>query len=234
MTTVAIVQSNYIPWKGYFDLIRRADHFVLLDSVQYTPRDWRNRNRIRGSHGDLWLSIPVIHQTRQQLIKDSLIADRGWSRKHWSSIHHAYGRAPAFTWLASWLEPLYQQVGDQPLLSTVNHCLLNAICEKLSITTPLYQDYDLLVNVEHYEPSLRLLKLCQSLNATTYLSGPAAKNYLDVPLFNQAGIRVEWMDYQNYPAYPQLHQPFENNLSIIDLLAHMGPASAPYTQAVTG
>jgi hypothetical protein len=97
MKRVAIVQSSYIPWKGYFDLIRAVDEFVLYDDVQFTKRDWRSRNRIKSAHGLLWLSVPVSVKGRfKQRICDTEISERGWGEKHWRAIRHAYARAPNF------------------------------------------------------------------------------------------------------------------------------------------
>ena len=94
---VAIVQSSYIPWKGYFDLIRAADEFILLDDVQFTKRDWRSRNRIKTKDGLHWLSIPVHTKGRyEQRILDATVSDPSWAVRHWQTIQGAYARAPHF------------------------------------------------------------------------------------------------------------------------------------------
>ena len=217
---VAIVQSSYIPWKGYFDLIRAADEFILLDDVQFTKRDWRSRNRIKTKDGLLWLSIPVHTKGRyEQRILDTTISDPSWARTHWQTIRSAYGRAPYFDEYAPVFEPLYRTpLSDR--LSLVNHSLIVAACSALGITTPLSWS-------EAYHPrdgrNERLIDLCVKSGATEYLSGPAARGYLDERAFNDAGIAVQFADYDGYPEYPQLHGPFEHAVSVLDLLFCTGP-----------
>lgn len=223
---VAICQSNYIPWKGYFDLIRRADEFVLLDDVQYTRRDWRNRNLIKTANGPLWLTIPVEVKGRfDQRICDVTIADGGWTQKHFESFQHHYARAPHFRILRDWLGELYAACRDERYLSRVNAHFLRALCDYLQIRTRITWSSD-------YSPpperSARLLAICRELRATVYLSGPAAQAYLDVAAFAQHGIRVAWMDYSQYPEYPQLHPPFQHGVSVLDLILMMGPNAARY------
>jgi hypothetical protein len=223
---VAIVQSNYIPWKGYFDLIRLADHFILYDDVQYTRRDWRNRNRIKTPEGLLWLTIPVQVKGRyEQLIKDTAISDPAWNRRHWKTIAHAYARARCFQAYRPWLEDLYLGC-EERLLSRINYRFLRAVCDLLSIDTTLSWSMD--YGLEGREKTERLISLCKRVGATEYISGPAARVYLDETLFAQEGIMVRWMDYSGYPVYTQLYPPFEHHVSIIDLILNEGPDAATY------
>ena len=219
----AIVQSNYIPWKGYFDLIASVDAFVLLDEVQYTRRDWRNRNRIKTAAGTRWLTIPVLSTGRyEQRIDETRIADpSGWGRSHWSAIEQAYRDAPWFEAVAAELEPLYRSC-DAELLSEVNATFLHRLCELLAIDTPISWSTE-------YEtapdPSRRLLDVCLQTGATEYVSGPSARDYLDVGLFERAGVAVSWADYSGYEPYSQPHGPFEHGVSVIDLLFCAGPGA---------
>ncbi|HEU0318626.1 MAG TPA: WbqC family protein, partial [Solirubrobacteraceae bacterium] len=138
----AIVQSNYIPWKGYFDLIDHVDEFVLLDEVQYTRRDWRNRNRIKTAAGIRWLTIPVQTRGRyDQRIDETRVADAGWRQSHWSAIEQAYRPAPHFAAVAAALEPLYRDL-DAELLSEVNFAFLCRLRDMLSIDTPISRSTD--------------------------------------------------------------------------------------------
>jgi hypothetical protein len=130
--TVVITQSNYIPWRGYFDMLRSADEIVLLDSVQYTKRDWRNRNQIKTGKGPLWLTIPVEVKGRYfQAIDETRIADSEWATKHIRAIEGAYAGAVHFKEIAPWLFRLVREAAAEPLLSSVNTHLLQAICEIL-------------------------------------------------------------------------------------------------------
>jgi len=223
---VAIVQSNYIPWKGYFDLIDDVDAFVLLDDVQYTRRDWRNRNRIKTAAGLRWLSIPVRSSGRyEQRIDETRIADPGWRRSHWSAIEQAYRDAPWFEPVASALEPLYASL-DAELLSEVNAAFLQCLCELLHIDTPISWSAGYETSSE---PSRRLLDICLALDATHYVSGPAARAYLDVELFERAGVEVAWFEYGGYRPYAQLHGgAFEDRVSVIDLVCCAGADSRRY------
>lgn len=224
---VAIVQSNYIPWKGYFDLIRSSDEFILYDEVQYTRRDWRNRNLIKTPQGLQWLTIPV--QTRgqfEQRVCDVEVSDPAWGRQHWETIRRNYARTPFFELHRERLEPLYY---DESLrsLSQINHRFLLAICEMLGIQTRITwsSDYQLVEGRTE-----RLVDLCRQAGATRYLSGPSAQAYLDESLFAEAGIDVVYMDYAGYPEYPQSHPPFEHRVTVLDLLFHTGPEAPRYLQ----
>jgi hypothetical protein len=223
MTSVAVVQSNYIPWKGYFDLIDDVDAFVLLDEVQYTRRDWRNRNRIKTAGGTRWLTIPVRVSGRyDQRIDETRVADPGWTRSHWSALEQAYREAPHFDAIASVLEPLSASLSELELLSDVNATLLHRVCELLEIETPITwsMDYE-----TADEPSRRLLDICVATGATEYVSGPAARGYLDVALFERAGVDVRWFDYAGYEPYAQPHGAFEHHVSVVDLLFCEGEGS---------
>ena len=231
MKRIAIVQSNYLPWKGYFDLIAAVDEFVLLDDAQYTKRDWRNRNRIKTEQGLKWLTIPVEVKGRyRQRIDETMIADPGWARSHWESISQAYREAPYFDELAPRLEPLFSG-RDEERLSDVNRRLLEELSSVLGIETKLSWSTD-------YSPSGaksdRLVGLCVAAGADTYVSGPSARDYLDEGMFADAGVDVEWLDYSGYPEYPQLHGAFEHGVSVLDLMLNTGPSARAYMQAGSG
>lgn len=227
--TVVVTQSNYLPWKGYFDQIRQADLLVLLDCVQYTRRDWRNRNQIKTADGPRWISIPVKVKGRYfQPIDETEIAEPGWADQHTRVLEANYRRASAFGEEGPWLfEQLRAAAGDTQL-SRVNRRLLEAICRRVGIKTPIVACDDLLPRDElvAMEPTERLLRLCQACGATRYVCGPAAKAYLDVEAFHSAGIEVAWFDYAGYPEYPQLQPPFVHGVSIVDLLLNVGAKDA--------
>jgi hypothetical protein len=217
--TVAIVQSNYIPWKGYFDLIARVDEFVLYDDVQYTRRDWRNRNRIKTAQGPKWLTIPVRVRGRYlQRIRDVEVDDASWAEKHWRSITHHYAAAPAASDFSGALVELYRTAPPR-WLSEINEHFLVGICGLLRIPTRFRRSSELDLTGDRSE---RLVGICRQLGASTYVSGPSARGYLDENLFHAEGIRVEWADYSGFPEYRQLHPPFDHYVSIVDLLLNEG------------
>jgi WbqC-like protein family len=228
--SIAIVQSNYIPWKGYFDLINLVDEFVLYDDVQYTRRDWRNRNRIKTPTGPHWLTIPVDTKGKYlQKVKDTMIADSSWRSVHWRSIVHNYSHAAGFACYRDELEALYRDATDSSL-SLTNHRFLVTICNWLGIATPL--SWSSAYSLEE-DRTRRLVGICSQAGANVYLSGPSARAYLDETLFEDEGIEVRYMSYDGYPEYPQVHPPFRHDVSILDLLLNTGRHARTYLKSLS-
>lgn len=225
---VAIVQSNYIPWRGYFDLVNSVDELVLYDDAQYTRRDWRNRNVIKSPNGVIWLTIPVQVKGKYfQKIKDTVVADDTWARVHWNAIVHNYSKAAYFSEYRDLFQDLY--LGSQEKsLSQINYRFTSAICRILGIKTAVSfsMDYDLTG-----DKTERLINLCKQTGTTDYLTGPAAKAYLDEELFAREGISVSYIDYSGYPEYDQLYPPFEPLVSIVDLVFNQGPSATKYMKS---
>lgn len=231
MKKVAIIQSNYIPWKGYFDIINTVDEFILYDTEQYTRRDWRNRNKIITPNGLLWLTIPVeVKGKYLQRIYETKVSDKDWNKKHWKTIIANYAKARYFKEYKEYFEELYLNC-TEVYLSEINFKFINAINQLLGINTKIRwsMEFDLPEGKNQ-----KLIAICKHCNANIYLSGPAAKDYLDENLFKQYGIKVEWMDYSGYPEYPQLFPPFEHAVSIIDLIFNTGPESTKYMKSFGG
>ena len=224
MKKVAILQSNYIPWKGYFDIIGTVDEFILYDDVQYTKNDWRNRNLIKTSAGLQWLTIPVRQESLEQKICETTIAQTNWARKHWNAIGICYGRAPFFRQYRDFFAALYLDCHEE-LLSRINYRFLTAIADLLKIKTRISWSMDYQFSGDRTE---RLVDLCRKVGATAYLSGPAARDYLNEQLFRDAGIGVSWMSYAGYPEYPQAYPPFVHGVSIVDLIMNTGPDAEKY------
>jgi hypothetical protein len=229
MSRVAIVQSNYIPWKGYFDLIASVDEFVLLDDVQYTRRNWRNRNRLKTAEGTRWLSIPVHSKGRYlQRIDETEVSDTNWAELHWRTLVRAYGTAAGFQEVRDQIELTYEACSYERLLSQINRRLIETVCGLLGVSTPLSWSREYCAAGTKTE---RLRDLCLSVGADEYLSGPSARGYLDERLLADAGISVVWMDYSNYPKYPQLQPPFEHHVSVLDLIFNAGTDASRYLKA---
>jgi hypothetical protein len=225
---VAIIQSNYIPWKGYFDIINDVDEFVLYDEAQYTRRDWRNRNRIKTAHGLIWLTIPVeVRGKYLQKIDEAQIADPSWNRRHWATLIHSYGGAPHFRDYRDLLEQLYLGA-ECRLLSEINHRFLLAICELLNIRTEITWSTQYRAEGNKTE---RLISICKQAGAMEYVSGPAASGYIDEALFAREGIALRYADYSGYPEYHQLFPPFEHRVSVIDLILNEGPAASGFMKS---
>jgi hypothetical protein len=224
---VAILQSNYIPWKGYFDLIAFVDEFVLYDDVQFTKSDWRNRNLIKTPNGVQWLTIPV-GQDENRRIRDVKLPEGRWREKHWRTIEMAYGRAPHFGDVAPLLREAYAFPAPG-LLSELNRTLIELVCGYLGIATRISNSWDF----RHVEGKTeRLVDICRQAGATEYVSGPAARDYVREDLFAAAGIKLTWFDYEGYPEYPQLWGEFVHGVTVLDLLFNCGPESSRFMRYV--
>jgi hypothetical protein len=225
MKKVAIVQSNYIPWKGYFDLIAAADEFILYDDAQYTRSDWRNRNKIKTPQGLRWLTVPVTIKGKfPQLIREAEISGNAWQEKHWKNFCQYYGRAPHFKAVAERLAPYYHERRFTHL-SDLNRSLTEMICDYLRIDTKITRSSDYALPEGRTQ---RIVSLCAQAGATEYISGPAARGYIEPELFQAAGIALRWFDYDGYPAYPQQGGAFEHGVSIVDLLFNCGEDARRY------
>ena len=222
--TVAVLQSNYIPWKGYFDLIHDVDLFVFYDDVQFTKSDWRHRNRVKAANGSQWLSVPV-GQRHDRLLCEVELTSETWQRKHWQTLLMNYGKCPHFERYREYFEHVYLGTVWRNL-SEMNQSLARHISvEFLGIATEFVDSrkYQSIGNKLD-----RLLHLLGQTGATRYVSGPAAKGYVVPDQFSQAGIELVWKDYDGYPRYPQRFPPFEHGVSIVDLLFNVGPDAPHY------
>jgi hypothetical protein len=222
MKKIAILQSNYIPWKGYFDLIGSVDEFVIFDEMQYTRRDWRNRNLIKTADGLKWLTVPVKAKGKfNQKISETLIDGNDWSETHWKTIIHNYKKAKHFEEVSYFLKPIFIDENFN-YLSELNLRLIQKICEYLNITTKISHSHCYSIVSGKTE---RLVDICVQAKADVYISGPSAQNYIDKTVFENKNIKLEWFNYANYPEYFQLWGDFAHGVSIIDLLFNAGDKS---------
>lgn len=222
MKRVAIIQSNYLPWVGYFDLLHNVDQLVFLDTVQYTRRDWRNRNKIKSSNGAQWITVPVNAKGNyHQKIKDTLIFGDQWKQQHLDLINSSYSRSPYFDdFMVNLTDLFYEE--DDLYLSKLNHRLTQKIASWLRLGIEFIPDYKFLPPDCKLTKSERLAHIAKSVEATHYVSGPAAKGYLDEKYFSNFEIKIEWFEYKTYPMYHQPWGEFVPNLSIIDYLFNCG------------
>ena len=227
MKKIAILQSNYIPWKGYFDIINMVDEFILYDDVQYTKNDWRNRNKIKTKQGIQWITIPVRQKKLSQLIKDTKIQDKRWSRKHWTTIKQNYSKSLYFKEYKDIFEELYLN-NKEEYLSQINYKFIVTVNKILGIDTKIRWSSEFNLVDGQTE---RLLAICKDCNADIYLSGPSAKNYFDEDLAKKENIKVEWIDYSNYPKYNQLYPPFEHGVTILDLIFNEGSNATKFMKS---
>lgn len=220
---VAVDQPNYIPWKGYFDLINDVDLFVFYNDVQYTVRDWRNRNKILTPNGEKWLSVPCGKDTRR-LICEVKMEEHEWQRKHYETIRFAYGKCPFYDWIEPFLKDVYIE-HEWEYLYELDIYMTEYIAKNfLGINTSFTDSRKFkTVGVKHE----RMISLLESIGAEVYESGPAAKDYIIAEDYKKRNIELRWKSYEGYPAYAQKTDVFNHYVSIIDLLCNVGE-NAPY------
>ncbi len=219
--TVAVLQSAYLPWKGYFDLIHDVDLLVFYDDVQYTRQDWRNRNRIKTPHGLRWLTIPVGTSLARRICDVELPAG-DWQSRHWQALRSAYGGAPHFGRYRELLAHLYCERRWETLSQLNQHLVGTIARELLGIRTQIVDSRDYAAAGRKQD---RLLDLLDEVGASVYVSGPAGRRYLEPDRFTARGIELRWKSYEGYPEYPQLHGPFVHEVTVLDLLFQVGPAA---------
>lgn len=226
---VGIIQSNYIPWRGYFDFIDSVDLFLYLDDTQYTRRDWRNRNKIKTPNGLIWLTVPVIFSRNNSSvnIEDTEIDyQQRWIEKHIQSIKHYYSKARFYN---QYSEEFFSLLSQK--FNTISHLNIRVnhwILEKLNIKTEIKKSSEFHASGSRTD---RLIDILEKAGAASYLSGPKAKNYLEEEKFKEAGIHLEYKVYE-YSSYPQLFGEFEPNVSILDLLFNCGEDSRKYLKSL--
>ncbi len=216
---LAVLQPSYLPWLGYFDQIDRVDVFVYYDDVQYDRNGWRNRNRVKGPNGPVWLTVPVKHTGRglQRICDVEIDGQRNWAQKHLRSIAQFYAKAP---YVNDYIPRLTELLGQTwTHLADLDIAINEAIIEWLGLGARVVRSSTLRVEGDRNE---RLIHICRHFGAGHYLSGNAAKSYVDLEAFAASGISVEWQDYE-HPNYSQLHGTFVSHLSTIDLLMNAGP-----------
>jgi hypothetical protein len=226
MKTVAMMQSNYIPWKGIFDMIHSVDCFVFYDDVQYTKKDWRSRNKIPQPNGkELWLTVPVLTKNRRfQLICEAEInQDDNWQEKHYKTLVLNYKKSPYFSKYEEILNDFYMEHRWENL-SEMNIYMTKVLSQALGIKTKFYNSADL--HCTGSKDGEKVIKICEKLGCDYFINGPAAQSFMDVEKFKEANITLDYMNYE-YPEYKQLTTPFNHYVTVLDLLFNTGE-NAPY------
>jgi len=218
---IAIHQPNYLPWQGYFYKIINCDRFVFLDNVQFTQNSIINRNKIKTSSGEIWLTVPVLtkHSFGQRINDVKINNTVNWRRKHWNAIHQNYNKTPFFDKCAPFLKAIYDNNWEK--LVDLNRTLIKFVVISLGIKKEFFSASELGVSGKSTD---LLISICKKLDADVYLSGESGKKYMDEQKFKDAGIRVKYTNFRQ-PRYTQLYGDFIPNLSIIDLIFNCGESS---------
>ena len=226
---ILITQSNYIPWKGFIDSIAQVDKVVLYDDMQYTKRDWRNRNIIKTQNGLKWLTIPVeVKGKYYQKINETKISDINWNKDHLNILKQSYTKAKCFKEIIEWVESLYLNC-NFTYLTDINQYFLSEILCFLKIETDLIDSRKFLIVGDKTE---KLINICKDLKARDYYSGPSAKSYLNEELFLVNNIKVNYLDYSGYEKYDQIHGDFTHGVSILDLFFNCGLNSNRFLKCI--
>lgn len=224
MKKIAIIQSNYIPWKGYFHIIRKVDHFVFLDTAQFTIRDWRNRNQMKTPEGLRWLTVPTNGTQSMKINEVKIDNSTGWRKKHLKALERNYKKCRCFEQYFKLFRNILMKENCENL-SDLNQLLIKEISGKLGINTFFSdsREFELMEG-----KSEKIISIIQQLNGDSYLTGPAARSYIDPEKFKKNNIKLEYMDYSNYPVYSQPWGKFTHNVSVLDLLFCEGANSSEY------
>jgi len=217
---VAIHQPQFLPWLGYFDKMRRADVFCYLDNVQYKKNEWQNRNRIKTACGMQWLTVPVRYRFPQKINQVAINNAVNWRRKHLQALITNYRRAPYFDEYIDFFSAIYLTQWES--LAELNLAFIEGFRKLLGfedLTVLVASDLDL-----SDDPTLRLIDICRSAGADTYLSGRDGANYMDLEKFRRSGIQVVFQEFV-HPSYPQQFGCFQPHLSVVDLLFNCGSGS---------
>jgi len=228
MKLITIHQPNFLPWPGFFHKWMLADTMILLGTVQYEKNEWQNRNRIKTVSGAQWVTVPVKYRYPQK-INEVMIADWHWVRKACNSIEQAYAKAPCFE--AYW--PSVRETLNQPCdrLEDLNVALIRVVGEALGCTSALWLASELDVN--HTDPTERLIQLCTAVDGDAYLSGQEGRTYLQSERFAQSGLALYFQQVEA-PEYPQLHGDFVSHLSVLDLLFNTGADASAIIRGMGG
>lgn len=224
---VVVLQPSYIPWRGYFDQIRRADLFIFYNDVQYDKHGWRNRNQIKTAQGKQWLTIPVHSKgATEGLLLNQVKIDwsKPWTKNHIQALTFAYKKSPHFASYALWLDSVYDRRDD--LLADFTIWLTIEIARQIGITHTQFMRSSEIPNIT-WQKTDRLIQILQYVGAKHYISGPTARAYIESEKFDAAGITLECIEY-NYSEYPQLYPPYDPNVSILDLMFMTGDRACEY------
>lgn len=216
MTLISIRQPGYLPYVGFFKKIESSDIFVFLDDVQFEKNDWDNRNKIKTIDGSAWLTIPVIHKFGLKLNEITIANNQDWNNKHRKTIDTNYQKAEFFNDYWKDIESILNKRWEK--LIDLNFEFIKYFMKKLEITTPTIKSSELKIEQTGSE---RLLKICEKLNADTYLSGELGRNYLNEEIFLENNIEIIYEKFI-HPVYRQIHGEFLPNMAIIDLIFNEG------------
>jgi len=216
---VTIHQPSYLPWIPFLEKGLRSDVYVMLDNVQFEKNSETNRNRIKTGQGTTWLTVPISRQSHTLICEVQIPeAHAGWRRKHRRTIEENYRKAPHFDVVAPPLFNLLDRNWES--LSPLNLAVDKLFLEFAGFSGRILSASEMEVPGTNWR---KVLEICQALGADTYLSGLAGLDYMDLPTFDKAGIKVLFQQYE-HGEYPQQFPKigFVPRLSALDLFMNVG------------
>jgi len=220
---VAIQQPEHLPWTGFFNKMAQCDLFVYLDNVQFKKRYFDNRNKIKTEDGVKWITVPIHSKGKYTQNINQVVIDNEsrWTKKYLGIIEHTYKKSPFWNDVKNIVFPCLGESRDK--LADLNYALIEGCRNYLRVNTPVNMASAL--QVDGLSGSDLILEICLKTKADIYISGPDGRDYMDIDRFNQRGIKIVYHDFE-HPVYPQLFDGFVSHMSIIDLIANMGPKSS--------
>lgn len=228
---IGALQTAYLPWLGFFDQIYRCDLFIIYDDLQYTRKDWRNRNRIKTSQGPMWLTVPVVAESahKKRICDIEIAPDMRWAARHWKALKTNYARAPFFSRHSHFFHDLY--ASQWKYLAPLNREIIDYCLNQLKIRTEVLYSSESCIEQDYLrqcggktDATERIVFICNRFGAKSFLEGPSGKQYLKENVLEDAGIILQ---YHHYPhlRYRQRFGKFIPCLSIVDLLYNYGDES---------
>ena len=220
---VAALQPIYLPWVGFFDLMKRSDLFVIEDNLKYTKQDWRNRNRIRTPQGFTYLTVPVTRGATSLPINEVEIHNgQPWRQRNWNLLRENYRNAPSWSKYEPFLRETFGRTWTR--LIDIDLWFIDFLTKEFNISTPTTLLSELPVKFTS-DKTQSLVDLVRTVDADTFLEGSSGRNFIQTDRFEAAGLRITFQDYVCRP-YRQQFEPFMSHLSAIDLLLNEGPAGS--------
>lgn len=226
---VGALQPGYLPWIGFFDQVEHTDLFILYDDLDYTTRDWRNRNRIKGPLGVQWLTVPVHARSGRKICEVRIDTTQDWQRVHWKTLEHCYAKAAFFERYRDEFGGVYREPWTR--LCDLNLRLIRALLRAFDIRTELVRSSELgleeafrSTNPPDHVATRRIIHFMKHFGASRFLEGQAGRGYIREDLLREAGITVRYQAFSHRP-YPQRFGAFVPYLSAVDLLFNLGPRS---------
>lgn len=222
--TLGIMQPYFMPYLGYFSLIKHTDEFILFDTVQFIRHGWIERNRILKQNGGWqYIQIPLIKGNgRDTVIKDVRINNtENWKQKILAQLQHYKKIAPYYFRVTNLLKELFANDFDD--ITHLNQKSLQLVCDYLGFQRdfPIFSEMNLFIE-EVNAPDEWALNICKAMNVSSYINPIGGSEFFDRIKYEKAGVDLKFQQMK-LDEYDQKRQPFEAGLSILDVMMFNSP-----------